>query len=229
MRVWGRNEYSKRCRTLALTIFVKLEGLSISFIATTMRKGKDIIQIASYLWGFPILIEAIKTNQRQVVLSKNQLFINNSIIGGSCCESANGVRRKFWTQTNIKLLLSFKYLKYSHVFATTCESYVFCRNFCNACITTFFLCKLTNTLPDERIAFVRSPKGCLLVPPWQQLCVLLPELFLLFSVLCEKCISHQIGISLTVGDFSFHLCNCASAEVLGLLAQSQGGKHVSDN
>ena len=63
--------YNKRCRTLALTIFVKLEGLSISFIATTMRKGKDIIQIASYLWGFPILIEAIKTNQRQVVLSKN--------------------------------------------------------------------------------------------------------------------------------------------------------------
>ena len=48
-----------------------------------MRKGKDIIQIASYLWGFPILIEAIKTNQRQVVLSKNQLFINNSIGGSS--------------------------------------------------------------------------------------------------------------------------------------------------
>ena len=50
-----------------------------------------------------------------------------------------------------------------------------------------------------------------------------------FSVLCEECISHQIGIFLTVGDFSFHLCNCASAEVLGLLAQSQGGKHDSDN
>ena len=44
-----RKEYNKRCRTLALTIFVKLEGLSISLIATTMRKGKGIIQIASYL------------------------------------------------------------------------------------------------------------------------------------------------------------------------------------
>ena len=153
-----------------------------------MRKGKDIIQIASYLWGFPILIEPIKTNQRQVVLSKNQLFINNSI-GGSCCESANGVRRKVW---NIKHLLSFKYLKCSHLFANTCKSYVFCRNFCNAWINNFFRCKLTNArLDDERLALVRSPKACL---P-------LPEQFLLFSVLCEKCISHQIRIFLTLEDF----------------------------
>ena len=58
-----------------------------------MRKGKDIIQIASYLWGFPILIEPIKTNQRQVVLSKNQLFINNSI-GGSSPKSLDSDEHK---------------------------------------------------------------------------------------------------------------------------------------
>ena len=129
----------------------------------------------------------------------------------------------------IKLLLSFKCFRCSHVFANTCKIYVFCRNFGNARINNFFWCKLANARLDERIVFARSPKACFLPPPWKQLCVSLPELFLLFSVLCEKCISHQIRIFLRVEDFSFHLCTCASGEVLGLLAQSQGGKHVSDN
>ena len=62
-----------------------------------------------------------------------------------------------------KFLLSFKYLKCSHVFANTCKSYVFCRNFWSAWINNFFRCKLTNARPDdERLALVRSPKAAFL-------------------------------------------------------------------